>query len=56
MMNLWLLEHFEHPYPDLKTREKMAEKGNISMTKVNNWFINARERTDKNYFNGKNGK
>lgn len=28
----------------------MARKGKISMVKVNNWFINARERTVKGYF------
>lgn len=28
----------------------MAKQGRISMMKVNNWFINARERTVKGYF------
>lgn len=28
----------------------MAREGKISMIKVNNWFINARERTVKSYF------
>lgn len=29
----------------------MAEDGNLTVQKVNNWFINARERTVKSYFN-----
>ena len=28
----------------------MAREGNIPLMKVNNWFINARERTVKSYF------
>lgn len=28
----------------------MSQIGGISMMKVNNWFINARERTVKSYF------
>ena len=52
-MNQWLLKNFEAPYPSLEEKQEMAAKGNIQLEKVNNWFINARERTVKNYFNTK---
>ena len=56
MMNDWLLRHFETPYPSTEQKKKMAEHGKIPVVKVSNWFINARERTVKNYFNGKEKK
>jgi hypothetical protein len=46
----WLLVNFENPYPSTEEKQEMARKGKISMVKVNNWFINARERTVKGYF------
>ena len=55
-MNDWLLRNFESPYPTTEEKRQMAQQGKISMKKVNNWFINARERTVRNYFNGKRRK
>ena len=46
----WLLVNFEKPYPTMAEKQEMATMGGISLTKVNNWFINARERTVKGYF------
>ena len=50
----WLLVNFERPYPTMAEKQEMATKGGISLTKVNNWFINARERTVKGYFTKEN--
>lgn len=47
----WLVVHFERPYPSMTEKQEMAREGGITLTKVNNWFINARERTVKGYFN-----
>lgn len=49
-MTEWLLKNFENPYPTTEQKLIMAKEGKISMVKVNNWFINARERTVKGYF------
>ncbi len=51
VMTDWLLRNFENPYPSTQEKLKMAKESNISVTQVNNWFINARERTIKGYFN-----
>lgn len=49
-MMKWLLNNFENPYPTTEQKQAMAKEGGISLSKVNNWFINARERTVKSYF------
>lgn len=46
----WLLVNFENPYPTIEEKQEMAREGKISIIKVNNWFINARQRTVKGYF------
>ena len=40
----WLFDNFHHPYPSDAEKDVLAEETNLSLTQVNNWFINARRR------------
>lgn len=40
----WLFEHFTHPYPTDADKEHLAKESSLTITQVNNWFINARRR------------
>eukprot|EP01080_Neovahlkampfia_damariscottae_P001962 gene1962-1470_t len=40
----WLFAHFNHPYPSDTEKEELMKETNLSLTQVNNWFINARRR------------
>lgn len=44
VLKSWLFEHFEHPYPSDAEKLQLARRANLSITQVNNWFINARRR------------
>ena len=43
-LQLWLAEHFDHPYPSESEKEHLAWQNQISVTQVSYWFINARVR------------
>ncbi|KAL0489714.1 hypothetical protein AKO1_011421 [Acrasis kona] len=40
----WLFKHFHNPYPSDDDKKVLMSKTNLTMTQVNNWFINARRR------------
>lgn len=40
----WLFDHFEHPYPTEEEKAKLAEQSQLTLTQINNWFVNARVR------------
>ncbi|KAL9658159.1 hypothetical protein ABK040_013071 [Willaertia magna] len=40
----WLFIHFQHPYPSEAEKAQLAEETDLTLTQVNNWFINARRR------------
>lgn len=44
ILNNWLNEHFSHPYPSDSEKEHLAQITGLSLTQINNWFINARRR------------
>ena len=53
-MYKWILENFENPYPSQEEKEKLSADSKISISKVNYWFINMRERTLKKLMSGQN--
>ena len=54
ILQKWLLENFNDPYPSNAKKAEMARQSNLSIYQVNNWFINARERV-VNKFHKKEG-
>eukprot|EP00055_Hartaetosiga_balthica_P003088 m.6409 g.6409 ORF g.6409 m.6409 type:complete len:388 (+) comp2591_c0_seq1:94-1257(+) len=44
MLKAWLFDHHLHPYPSDIEKREMADKYNLSLSQINNWFINARRR------------
>lgn len=41
----WLYQHFLHPYPTEDEKRDISRQTNLTITQINNWFINARVRT-----------
>lgn len=44
MLKAWLYDHYHHPYPSDAEKETMSKQFKLSLTQINNWFINARRR------------
>lgn len=44
ILKKWLYDHFNHPYPTDGQKDELANASGLSLTQVNNWFINARRR------------
>ena len=44
----WLFEHSSHPYPSESEKRQLAQNIGFTISKVDNWFINARRRAFKN--------
>ncbi|KAF0975786.1 hypothetical protein FDP41_005113 [Naegleria fowleri] len=40
----WLFDNFNHPYPSDAEKDALATETSLTLTQVNNWFINARRR------------
>jgi Homeobox KN domain len=43
-LRIWLFQNFTWPYPDQPTKLRLCAKLGLTITQVNNWFINARLR------------
>jgi hypothetical protein len=43
-LKLWLRQHLRNPYPTANEKKSLALRYNLSLTQINNWFINARRR------------
>lgn len=44
ILNKWLEDHKENPYPTLEDKQKLVEETGLSIRQVKDWFINARRR------------
>lgn len=44
ILHEWLVHNWSHPYPSDEEKEALARKCNISVKRVNHWYINARVR------------
>jgi hypothetical protein len=40
----WLLKNLHHPYPSAEDKKILCEQTKLSLTQVNDWFVNARRR------------
>lgn len=49
ILQKWLLENFNDPYPSNAKKAEMARQSSLTIYQVNNWFINARERVVKKF-------
>eukprot|EP00179_Madagascaria_erythrocladioides_P008073 CAMPEP_0198324206 /NCGR_PEP_ID=MMETSP1450-20131203/12280_1 /TAXON_ID=753684 ORGANISM="Madagascaria erythrocladiodes, Strain CCMP3234" /NCGR_SAMPLE_ID=MMETSP1450 /ASSEMBLY_ACC=CAM_ASM_001115 /LENGTH=337 /DNA_ID=CAMNT_0044027987 /DNA_START=173 /DNA_END=1186 /DNA_ORIENTATION=+ len=43
-LRLWLFTNFLNPYPTEEEKATLCEQTGLTMTQINNWFINARVR------------
>lgn len=44
IMRAWLFQHLTHPYPSEEQKKELADQTSLTLSQVNNWFINARRR------------
>ena len=44
ILKQWLFEHFNHPYPNDDEKDELCLRTNLTISQLNNWFINARRR------------
>ena len=44
VLKKWLFEHSSKPYPDDDEKQRLCLLTGLSLTQINNWFINARRR------------
>lgn len=42
LLRQWMLDHFENPYPSEEVKEELCAATGLSLTQLNNWFINIR--------------
>ncbi|KAF0975032.1 hypothetical protein FDP41_005785 [Naegleria fowleri] len=45
VLKSWLFSHFLHPYPSESEKKDLCMETGLTLTQVNNWFINQRVRT-----------
>jgi hypothetical protein len=45
VLKTWLFSNFLHPYPSEAEKIELSQQTNLTITQINNWFINARVRT-----------
>ncbi|CAH2283624.1 homeobox Meis3 isoform X1 [Pelobates cultripes] len=48
-MTDWFKNNLEHPYPSDAKKEEFVKETNLTVTQVNDWFINARRRQWKKF-------
>ena len=44
ILKQWLFEHSSHPYPNDDEKDELCLRTNLTISQLNNWFINARRR------------
>lgn len=44
VLKTWLFGHFHNPYPDESDKQYLAIHSRLTLSQINNWFINARVR------------
>ncbi|CAM9182259.1 unnamed protein product [Chrysoparadoxa australica] len=44
ILETWLYDHWQDPYPAEDEKKMLARSCEITLTQVNNWFMNARGR------------
>lgn len=47
ILRKWLFANFQNPYPDKNAKNQLASDTGLTLTQINNWFINARVRVWK---------
>ncbi|KAL0479763.1 homeobox protein PKNOX [Acrasis kona] len=45
VLKTWLFSNFLHPYPSEQQKVELSSQTQLTITQINNWFINARVRT-----------
>lgn len=45
ILKTWLFSNFLHPYPSEAEKLELSQQTGLTITQINNWFINARVRT-----------
>jgi hypothetical protein len=45
ILKAWLFSNFLHPYPSETEKLELSQQTGLTITQINNWFINARVRT-----------
>ncbi|KAK2710811.1 homeobox protein unc-62-like isoform X2 [Artemia franciscana] len=53
MLKEWIWQHKDRPYPTEEEKRMLAERGNITVHQINNWFINARRRILQPHISGR---
>eukprot|EP00180_Rhodochaete_pulchella_P001486 Plantae.Rhodophyta-Rhodochaete_pulchella.ctg23042.p1 GENE.Plantae.Rhodophyta-Rhodochaete_pulchella.ctg23042~~Plantae.Rhodophyta-Rhodochaete_pulchella.ctg23042.p1 ORF type:complete len:218 (+),score=33.06 Plantae.Rhodophyta-Rhodochaete_pulchella.ctg23042:28-654(+) len=44
VLRLWLFSNFLNPYPTEEEKKSLCQETGLTLTQINNWFINARVR------------
>lgn len=44
ILQQWLIEHADHPYPDDDEKEELCLRTDLTLLKLNQWFVNGRRR------------
>ena len=44
ILQQWLMEHADHPYPDDDEKEELCLRTDLTLVKLSQWFVNGRRR------------
>ena len=55
ILKQWLFEHSNHPYPNDDEKDELCLRTNLTLSQLNNWFINARRRILPAYLKNRAG-
>jgi hypothetical protein len=47
ILQQWFLENAKYPYPSMEVKAQLQKETNLTLTQINNWFINKRGRALK---------